>query len=56
MSLKKVLITSVVVVFISFWLMTDPIGLGSATRGAGGQVWGFAKQLFGSVIDFITAL
>ncbi len=55
MSLKKLLIV-VVFVFVGFWLFTDPQGLASAARGAGGQVWELATSLFSSVIDFVSAL
>lgn len=55
MSLKKVLLV-VVFIFVGFWLFTDPQGLATAARGAGGQAWELATSLFSSVIDFVGAL
>ena len=30
---------AVVVVFLGFWMFTDPHGLAQATHGAAGQTW-----------------
>jgi hypothetical protein len=49
---KKVML-GIVVLFVGFWLFTDPSGLADAVRGAGGQIWSLATQLFSAVIRFI---
>ncbi len=55
MNAKKVFLI-VVVVFVGFWMFTDPNGLAEAARAGVGQVWSLATQLFSAVIDFIAAL
>jgi hypothetical protein len=49
---KKVTL-GIVVLFVGFWLFTDPSGLADAVRSAGGQIWDLATQLFSAVIRFI---
>jgi hypothetical protein len=53
--MKKAVI-AVVVVFLGFWMFTDPNGLADAAQSAGGQTWQWTEQLFGAVIDFFGAL
>lgn len=55
MNAKKALL-AVVVVFLGFWMFTDPQGLADAAKGTGGQAWHLATQLFRAVIDFFGAL
>ncbi len=55
MNAKK-LVLGVIVVFLGFWMFTDPNGLAQAARDGAGQVWDLATQLFSAVIDFIAAL
>jgi hypothetical protein len=55
MNAKKALL-AVVVVFLGFWMFTDPNGLAQAAKGAGSQTWQLATQLFTAVIDFFGAL
>ena len=55
MNAKKALLV-VVVVFVGFWMFTDPHGLAVATKQAGGQTWSLSEQLFTAVIDFVHAL
>ncbi len=55
MNAKKLFLI-VVVVFVGFWMFTDPNGLAEAARAGVGQVWDLASQLFAAVIDFIGAL
>ena len=55
MNAKKALL-AVVVVFLGFWMFTDPHGLAVATKDAGGQVWSLSTQLFTAVINFVHAL
>jgi hypothetical protein len=52
MNTKKVLL-AVVVVFLGFWMFTDPHGLAVATKGAAGQTWSLATQLFSAIINFV---
>jgi len=49
---KKV-IGLVLVVFLGFWLFTDPHGLATTAKTAGGAGWDGLSQLFTKVIDFI---
>ncbi len=55
MNVKKVVI-ALVVVFLGFWMFTDPNGLAQAAKSAGDQTWVLARQLFTAVIDFFGAL
>lgn len=52
MDLKKVVIV-LLVVFLGFWLVTDPSGLAEVTSVAGTEGGNFLKEFFSSVIDFI---
>lgn len=52
---KKALL-AVAVVFLGFWMFTDPHGLAHATRGAVGQTWSLATQLFAAIINYVGAL
>ncbi len=53
---KKKLALIVVVVFLGFWMFTDPDGLADAAKSSAEQVWVLARQLFTAVIDFFGAL
>ena len=55
MNVKKVVI-ALVVVFLGFWMFTDPNGLAAAARAAADQGWTLAQQLFTAIIDFVGAL
>lgn len=55
MNAKK-LVLAVVVVFVGFWMFTDPNGLADAMRGAGAKTWDLATQLFRALINFFGAL
>jgi hypothetical protein len=46
----------VVVVFLGFWMFTDPGGLASAAKAIAGQTWELAQSLFQAVIRFFGAL
>jgi hypothetical protein len=52
----KKLVLAVVVVFLGFWLFTDPDGLANATTSSADAIWGGAQALFSSVIEFIGEL
>ena len=55
MSAKKALL-AVVVVFLGFWMFTDPNGLASAAKAGATQTWELAEDLFRAVIRFFGAL
>lgn len=55
MNAKKAVL-AVVVVFLGFWMFTDPNGLAVAAQAGAGQTWSLAEQLFRAVIDFVGAL
>ncbi len=53
--MKKVVII-VVIVFLGFWMFTDPSGLADSTKEISGAAWALATDLFAGVIDFIQQL
>jgi hypothetical protein len=55
MNAKKALL-ALIVVFLGFWMFTDPQGLADAAKESGAQTWQLATQLFEAVIDFFGAL
>jgi hypothetical protein len=55
MNVKKVVL-ALVVVFLGFWMFTDPNGLAEAAKSTADQAWVLAKQLFTAIIDFVGAL
>ena len=55
MNAKKALLV-LVVVFLGFWLFTDPDGLARASSDGAGQAWNLAEQMFTALIDFFGEL
>lgn len=55
MNVKKIGI-ALVVLFLGFWMFTDPNGLADAAQSGVQQVWVLTQQLFTAVIDFVGAL
>lgn len=53
--IKKVL-PVLVVLFLGFWLFTDPHGLARATKSSASETWDLSTQLFTSLIAFLRAL
>lgn len=53
--MKKTVI-ALVVVFVCFWLVTDPRGLAHTTSSTGGGAWGVTQDLFHSLITFLREL
>lgn len=49
-------VIALLVVFLGFWMFTDPDGLADAAAVGAGQTWSLARQLFTAVIDFVGAL
>jgi hypothetical protein len=52
----KKLMLALVVLFLGFWLFTDPHGLAHATSDSAGRTWNLSEQMFRSVIEFFHAL
>jgi hypothetical protein len=52
--LKKGMVV-LVVVFIGFYMFTDPNGLAQTTKDGGGALWKALTSLFGALIDFINS-
>ncbi len=46
----------VVVLFIGFYLLTEPVGLADVASNGGSAIWKLATQFFKAVIDFLNAL
>jgi hypothetical protein len=53
--LKKGMVL-LVVVFIGFYMFTDPSGLAPTTKDGAGALWEALTSLFGALIDFINAV
>lgn len=53
--MKKGLVL-LVLVFVGFYMFTDPHGLAQTTRDGSHALWHALTQLFGAVIDFINAV
>ncbi|WP_162799205.1 hypothetical protein [Nocardioides sp. 616] len=52
----KKLILVLVVVFLGFWMFTDPSGLAEAAKSGAGQAWELTTELFRALINFFGAL
>jgi len=50
------LVVLVVVVFVGYWMFTDPARLAELTKDGAGAGWDLATDLFEGLIDFIDAL
>lgn len=55
MDVKK-LVLLVLVVFVGFWMFTDPRGLADVASDGGAGLWDMATQLFEATIRFIDEL
>lgn len=53
--LKKIL-PLLLVVFLGFWLFTDPHGLAHATKSSASETWNLSSQFFTSLIAFFRDL
>lgn len=47
------LIAAVVVLFVGFWLFTDPRGLADFAGEGGGMIWSVTEQIFLSTMTFL---
>lgn len=54
-SLKKVILL-LVVVFVLFYMFTDPAGLATLAKDGGAAGWDLLQQLFAAVIRFLNAM
>ena len=54
-SLKKV-VGLLLLVFLGFYMFTDPSGLASLAKEGGSALWDLTQQLFGAIIRFIDAM
>lgn len=52
----KKLVLLVLVVFIGFWMFTDPGGLATIARDGGGAGWELVVSLFEAIIRFLGVL
>jgi hypothetical protein len=50
------LVVLVVVVFVGYWMFTDPARLAEVTKEASAEVWDLATNVFDGLINFINAL
>jgi hypothetical protein len=46
----------VVIVFLGFWMFTDPNGLAATSKTVATEGWALTTELFAGVIDFVGAL
>ena len=53
--MKKLLILAAVV-FLGFWMFTDPTGLADIAKDGSAKGWDLTSQLFTATIDFIKTL
>ncbi|MCL2543149.1 MAG: hypothetical protein FWE71_11925 [Nocardioidaceae bacterium] len=49
----KKLLGVVIVVFLGFWMFTDPSGLATTAKGAGSNGWHLTTQAFTGIINFV---
>lgn len=50
---KKKIFTIIGVLFVGFWLFTDPQGLTNTISAIAGGIWGVTTDVFGGVIGTI---
>lgn len=54
MDVKKIALIAVVL-FLGFWMFTDPTGLADIAKTVGSEGWDMTTELFTAVIDFATS-
>jgi hypothetical protein len=54
-ALKKGMVL-LVVVFVGYYMFSDPNGLAQTTKDGGAALWRALTSLFGALIDFINAI
>lgn len=55
MNAKKI-VAIVVVVFLGFWIISDPNSLADTSGSLAVEIWDITTQLFSGLIDFIGSL
>jgi len=50
------LVVVVAVVFVGYWMFTDPSRLAEITKDGAGAGWDLTRDLFDNMIEFINAL
>lgn len=53
--IKKLIILAAVV-FVGYWMFTDPSGLADIAKDGSSGLWSLTSQLFTATIDFIKQL
>jgi hypothetical protein len=53
---RKKMILWVLVIFLGFWMFTDPHGLAEAAQASGSKTWDLTQDLFRALIRFFGAL
>jgi hypothetical protein len=48
----KLLVIGLLVVFVAFWMVQDPGGLATITKGGAEWAWDTTQTVFGAVISF----
>ena len=54
--MTKKLVILVAVVFLGFWMFTDPTGLADIAKDGSAKGWELTTDLFSATIDFIKQL
>ncbi|MDP3893371.1 hypothetical protein [Nocardioides sp.] len=49
-------VLALVVVFVGFWMFTDPNGLAETARTAGSAGWDGTREVFSALIRFLNEL
>lgn len=52
----KKAVLALIVVFVGFWMFTDPSGLAESAKTIGAQGWDVTEQFFQAVIKFFDVL
>ncbi len=52
----KKLIVLVAIVFVGFWMFTDPNGLASTSKSLASEGWSLSTDAFRGIIDFVGAM
>ena len=55
MDAKKLLLL-LAVLFLGFWMFTDPCGLADSAKSAASSAWSLLIQVFDALIGFVDAL
>lgn len=56
MDAKKLVVVGAVLLFVGFWMFTDPRGLAELTKDGAVVGWDLLAQTFEAIIRFVKAL